>query len=220
MHRYDLHADPARRLRVAALAVVAALALTAPAAHVSLAVAPDGGSLPNGTPLVAEPGLTTDGTLSGTLNAAPQAKGSTDGAGGAAAADSADGTNSAGAAVAPVANSIVRPTRVWTTDRYGYRRSTFQRGELIAFWVQLYNPSYQYAYHPLELWADDQIRCITAPCPGGPQRLFAGTVRVRPGSTNFYVLARSEYSDKVGEWSYYATDPAGETFLATKFYLR
>jgi len=39
-------------------------------------------------------------------------------------------------------------------------------------------------------------------------------------SGRFYVLARSEYSDKVGEWSYYATDPAGETFLATKFYLR
>lgn len=190
-----------RSVGITALTLVAALALALPASQAAMAATPDvvQGIQLNGVPLTSDPGLTM-GQLPGV---------STD------AAPNVD-------EIAPdsLAGSIVRPTRVWTTDRYGYRRTTFARGETIAFWVQLYNPSRYYVRHPLELWADDQIRCITAPCDGGPQRLFAGVVNVRPGTTNYYMFARAEQDDKIGEWNYYATDPRGLTHVATRFFLR
>lgn len=191
------------RLAAAALVAVAALALSsAPAA---LAVDPDAApSALHGVPLAGDAAPSNGFALPG-LDAGTAAV-----------------PNAVPDAAAPDAHPAydVRPTRVWTTDRFGYRRSTFYRGEVIAFWVQLYNPNPTYARHALELWADDLIRCITYPCDGGPQRLFAGTVTVRPGLTRYYLLARAERTDKVGEWSYYATDPQGETHLATRFFLR
>ena len=192
--------DPMRHFLVTAAGLFAALALVFPTSGSALAAGP-----------VAQPAP---------LHGLPLTGGPVQPMGEAPALD-------AGAALAPdaaqsgvAAMSVVRPTRVWTTDRYGYRRATFQRGETIVFWVQLYNPTRGYARHALELWADDQIRCITTPCPGGPQRLFSGVLNVRPGSTNYYLFARAEASDKVGEWTYYATDPQGETFVATRFFLR
>ncbi len=182
---------------IPALIAAFALAVLLPVAAQAEAPSP-AAPFQNAKPLTAGPGLGTDQTGKGAdVVAAPDQ----------------------GADTLPQP-SVVRPTRVWTTDRYGRARMTFLRGESIVFWVQLYNPTRAYARHALELWADDQIRCITAPCRGGPQRLFAGTVWVRPGYTNYYLFARAELDDKVGEWNYYATDPEGRTFLATKFYLR
>jgi hypothetical protein len=193
------------RLRRAVPALAGALALALLIPQATFAVAPDAagapdatGSLQGGTPLIAEPGMSMDLMPGGALD-------------GGLLLDRSDNE-----AVEP----IVRPTRVWTTDLYRRPRSTFYRGETIVFWVQLYNPTYTYVRHPLELWADDLIRCIQAPCMGGPQRLFAGTVSVRPGYTNYYLFARAERNDKVGEWNYYATDSQNATFIATPFYLR
>ena len=190
---------------VPALAGAMALSLLIPQATFAVTpdadVAPDvagsAGSLQGGTPLISEPGLSMDqmpGAIDGVLSL-----------------DRSDTE-----ALPP----IVRPTRVWTTDLYRRPRSTYYRGEIIVFWVQLYNPSRTYVRHPLELWVDDLIRCIQAPCMGGPQRLFAGTVWVRPGYTNYYKFARAERNDKVGEWSYYATDSENVSLLSTRFFLR
>lgn len=188
---------PSFRRAIPALAGAIALALLIPQA--TFAVAPDAnGALQSGRPLIAEPGVATE-QMPGVA---------------------ADGTLSLDRSDTEAVPVIVRPTRVWTTDRYRRPRSTFYRGETIVFWVQLYNPSYSYVRHPLELWADDLIRCIQAPCLGGPQRLFAGSVIVRPGYTNYYLFARAERDDKVGEWNYYATDPDHVTYIATPFYLR
>jgi hypothetical protein len=200
MNRMDSRFTRVPTLGLTALALVAAVALALPASRAAVAATPDvTGIQLNGVPLTSDPGLTMGQLPGATTDAAP----------------SLDG-------IAPdhMAGTIVRPTRVWTTDRYGVRRSTFARGESIGFWVQLYNPSRSFVRHPLELWADDQIRCITTPCPGGPQRLFSGVLSVRPGYTNYYMFARAERDDKVGEWSYYATDPQGLTHVATRFFLR
>lgn len=196
------------RLRRAVPAIAGALALALLIPQATFAVAPDtagaldatgsAGSLQGGTPLIAEPGMSMDVMPGGAI----------------------DGTLSLDRSDSEAVEPIVRPTRVWTTDQYRRSRSTFYRGEVIVFWVQLYNPTNSYVRHPLELWADDLIRCIQAPCMGGPQRLFAGTVSVRPGYTNYYIAARAERSDKVGEWNYYATDSQNATFIATPFYLR
>lgn len=198
-------AATARNHRLAAAALVAVAALALSSAPAALAVDPDAApSVLRGVPLAGDAAASNGFALPGL------------GAGALAVPDAVPD------AVAPDSHPAygVRPTRVWTTDRYGYVRSTFYRGEVIAFWVQLYNPGPTYARHALELWADDLIRCITYPCDGGPQRLFSGVVTVRPGLTRYYLLARAERTDKVGEWSYYATDPEGETHLATRFALR
>lgn len=196
MNRKTLHTPWIGRSRQLLPALLSALALALIIPQISLAQAPDG-NLSNGNPLVAEP--------SGRADVAPLA-------------DHAFDPIQPG--LQPIVSPDVVPTRVWTTDRYGRIRSTFARGEVIAFWVRLYNPSRSYARYNLELWVDDQIRCITTPCPHGPERLFAGTVTVPPGYSNGYRMARSERSDKVGEWNYWATDPDRLREAMTRFYLR
>jgi len=183
---------PVRRLSSAFLGALA-LALLLP--RIGLAQAP-AGSLMDGKPLVADPSPFR---------------------GAAAGADAVLGTQPG---LQPILEPGVGPVRVWTTDRYGRARNSFARGELIAFWVRLYNPSRSYARYNLELWVDDQIRCITTPCPHGPVRLFAGTVTLAPGYTSGYRFARAERDDKVGEWTYWATDPDRLREAMTTFFLR
>lgn len=198
-----------RLTRAAALAV-ASLAVAFASAPTTHAAGPDvAGAFQNAVPLdtpadavgtFAMPGP-IDGSLS--LGRAPST-------------DAAPAIDDNGPAISTGAG----PRRVWTTDRYGRPRTTYNRGEIVVFWVQLYNPGRTYARYPLELWVDDHIRCFTTPCDGGPQRLFAGTVWLRPGYTVYYRFARSEASDKVGAWDYYATDPDGRFHVVTAFNLR
>lgn len=184
------------RFRHLSSALIGALALALLIPRISLAQAP-AGAMMNGKPLVAE-----SDTLRGATSMA---------------ADAAVATEPG---LQPILDPGISPVRVWTTDRYGRARSSFARGELIAFWVRLYNPSRSYARYNLELWVDDQIRCITTPCPHGPMRIFAGTVTLAPGYTSGYRFARAERDDKVGEWNYWATDPERLREAMTRFYLR
>lgn len=198
----------ARRLaRATALAGAAAALALAVAAPTSNAAGPDVAgafqdALPLGVPVDAADAFVTP-DLAGALDGGP-------------ALDGGFAVDDNGPAISTGAG----PRRVWTTDRYGRPRSTFRRGEIVVFWVQLYNPGRTYARYPLELWVDDHIRCFTTPCDGGPQRLFAGTVYLRPGYTVYYRFARSGAGDKVGAWDYYATDPDGRFHVSTPFYLR
>lgn len=111
-----------------------------------------------------------------------------------------------GPVIPPEGQSSVTIDRIYTTDIYGYPKTTFQRGETIQFVTRLLNRSTATQrplaeFHAAEPgwfpWCELSCRPL--------HRVFRGYLSVPRGLWTYAVRARTDYRDPIGQWSYRMT---------------
>jgi hypothetical protein len=110
----------------------------------------------------------------------------------------------------PEGKSSVTIDRIYTTDVYGYPKTTFQRGESIQFVTRLLNRSTSTQRPLAEFYAAEpgwfpwcELSCRPL------HRVFRGYISVPRGLWTYAVRARTDYRDPIGQWSYRMTITLG-----------